>query len=316
MTREQRHSIMATDPVTSLCLAPHAAEPTLDGMSELGSQAPAQVVYGGMLREAEEGHAMVVTGGIRAALVAVALALVSCGPGTPVRTSPPSGTPTVAPRPSAALGACASVRTTTPIDQVSAACAALWAPYGVTKVPPANLTDSTPVPSAVVNATQGAVSDSVARDWATAVNRTGMWLRWSEANDQYQITSKIESGRVVNATLDSAMRRGVPISDPDCDLFAEQYLLYPMNADGKAFFASFGEDTQDQYVFVEHYSGPCAIVGSTTNGASQTLLSTDSAVVTVSAGTVQHDALLGDIWFGDGAAFCTSRGAPSAWCSR
>ena len=77
--------------------------------------------------------------------------------------------------------------TTTAIDQVPAACAALWAPYGVTKVPPANLTDSTPPPPTVVNATNGAVSDATLRAWALASNRDCALVQWAETNDQISI---------------------------------------------------------------------------------------------------------------------------------
>jgi hypothetical protein len=205
--------------------------------------------------------------------------------------------------------------TTTPIDQVPAACAALWAPYGVTKVPPSNLTDATPTPPPVVNGTGGAVTDAVAQAWAVAVNRTGMWLRWSEANDQYELTTYIESRQVVNAAIDQVMRHGTSVIDPDCDLFATEYRLFPLTAQGSAFFTSFGQITHDSYVLVEQYPGPCAILGKDPTGNTQTLVSTPNSIVSVSAGNVRHDPLLGDIWFADGAAFCSNRGAPTAWCS-
>lgn len=262
-----------------------------------------------------EGKAMVRTGGIRVGTVAVAAMVASCGTPAPHSTTSPTPHSTTPPRPSAAAGPCASVTTTTPIAQVPAACAALWAPYGVTKVPPANLTDATPAPPPVTNATRGAVSDADAQAWALAVNRTGMWLRWSEANDQYALTTYLEARQVVNATLDQAMRRGTSVIDPDCDLFATQYRLFPLTTEGSAFFTSFGQATHDSYVFVERYPGPCAILGKDAAGSTHTLLSTPNSVVSLSAGTVRHDPLLGDIWFGDGAAFCTNSGAPTAWCS-
>ena len=258
---------------------------------------------------------MVLTDGIRVGVAAMVVILTACGSSSVVHTPPPTAGSTPAPRSSAAAGACASVTTTTPIEQVPAACAALWAPYGVTKVPPANLTDSTPVPPSVVNATGGAISDADAAAWALAVNRTGEWLRWSEAYGQYQLTNHIESSQVVNAAIDQAMRQGMSVIDPECDLFAQKYVLYPMTAAGHTFFSSFGQVTHDQFVFVESYPAPCAILERNGTGPPQTLLSTQLAVVSVSAGAVRHDAVLGDIWFGDGTAFCTSRGAPTAWCS-
>lgn len=259
---------------------------------------------------------MVLTDGIRVAVATVALLLVaSCGSTLPAVTTSATARPTTAPRPSAAAGPCASVTTTTPIEQVPPACAALWAPYGVTKVPPANLTDSTPQAPPVVNGTHGAVTDAASDAWAMAANRTGTWLRWSEVNDQYQLTTHIESTQVVNATVDRLMRSGTSVIDPACDLFADKYSLFPMTAEGSRFFTSFGEVTHDEYVLVEHYPGPCAILGKSPSGSTQTVLATPNSIVSISAGTLRHDPLLGDLWFGDGAAFCSDRGAPTSWCS-
>jgi hypothetical protein len=167
----------------------------------------------------------------------------------------------------------------------------------------------------VVNGTNGAVSDTQAQAWALAANRAGVWLQWSEANDQFALTSRIEAAQVENAQIDQFMRQGISVIDPSCDLFAEQYRLFPMRAEGSAFFASFGETARDAYVFVEHYPGPCSISGRDAQGHTRTLLSTQSATVSISAGVVRRDALLGQIWFSDGAAFCSDRGAPIDWCS-
>jgi hypothetical protein len=251
-----------------------------------------------------------------AGLAVGALALSSCG--TPTSPATTTARPTATPlaRPSAATGPCASVRTTTAIDQVPAACAALWAPYGVTKVPPANLTDSTPAPRDVVNATNGAVSDADAHAWALAANRAGTWLQWSEANDQFGLTTRIEGAQVVNAQIDKFMRQGIAVMDPSCDLFAQDYRVFPMTNAGTTFFSSFGESTRDGFVLVERYPGPCAITGKDAQGNIRTLLSTATPTVSISAGEIRTDPLLGRIWFGDGAAFCTDRGAPLNWCAQ
>jgi hypothetical protein len=141
-----------------------------------------------------------------------------------------------------------------------------------------------------------------------------MWLRWSEANDQFGLTTRIEGSQVVNAQIDRLLRQGTVVSDPDCDLFAQKYELFQMTPEGKRFFSSFGEATQDRYVLVEHYPGPCAITGTGASGHVQTLLSTPNATVSISAGQFRQDPMLGAIWFGDGAAFCSDRGAPTTWC--
>jgi hypothetical protein len=203
---------------------------------------------------------------------------------------------------------------TTPIGQVPAACAALWAPYGVTKVPPANLTDSTPVPPSVVNGTSGGVTNADVQAWAMAANRAAVWLRWSEANDQFQLTQKLEGPLVVNAQLDQLMRQGVAISDPACDLFAQRYVLFPMTPQGLRFFASFAERTLDQFVFEEKYPGPCSLTATFSDGRTQTLFPSAGPVTSVVAGAVRHDPVMGDIWYITAGGFCTDRGAPTEWC--
>lgn len=142
-----------------------------------------------------------------------------------------------------------------------------------------------------------------------------MWLRWSEVNDQFGLTHFIEGSQVVNAQIDKLMRGGTIVVDPDCDLFAQKYVVFPMTDTGTAFVAAFGEATHDRFVFVEHYPGPCAITGTGPSGQMRTLLATPNATVSLSAGQLRLDPLLGDIWFGDGAAFCTDRGAPETWCA-
>ncbi len=160
----------------------------------------------------EEGHGIMrlvaLRGGLTASLMAAALA--SCGAPAPSST-PASARPTASalPRPSAAAGPCASVLTTTPISQVPAACAALWAPYGVTKVPPANLTDATPPPPPVINRTNGSVSDGEARIVGAGVERAGIWYAVERGERcSTSLTPRIEGSNVVNAQLDQLMRQG------------------------------------------------------------------------------------------------------------
>src|ERR1700694_4527709 len=102
-------------------------------------------------------------------------------------TTPPSPCSSAAPSASVTVGGpCASVKTTTAIADVPPACAALWAPYQVTKVPPPDilLQDHVPLAPPVKNMTTGAVSDADAQLWANASNRDSGWYKWAEANDQ------------------------------------------------------------------------------------------------------------------------------------
>lgn len=282
----------------------------------MGVPQTATVVYGQRSREAMEGHAMVLTGGIRVGMVTVAVMAASCGPATPSSTASPTAHATTAPRPSAAVGACASVTTTTPIAQVSAACAALWAPYGVTKVPPANLTDATPTPpgALVVNGTQGAVSDTEAQRWALAANRAAIWDRWAERYDQVALLNHIIAQSLVPASELSAMNQGAQVNQPDCSSFGTRYGVFPIGTTGATYFSGLGQHTSASYVLSVMYPGPCQIVASYPDGRKSVLFSFATAGTTVFAGSVHDDPVLGSLWFAEAAADCANQAAPQAWC--
>lgn len=282
------------------------------GWSETGGGG---VVYGRACWRAEEGHAMVLTGGIRVCLVAMlALALSSCGDPTGGHTATPTPRAPIAPRPSAAAGACASVATTTPIEQVPAACATLWAPYGVTKVPPANLTDATPQPPPVVNATKGAVSDSQIATWILASNRDSLWYRWAEANDQSSLMPRLGEVSLDPRAELQAMAANEPISQPDCALFPVKLKVFPISTADHRFFVAEGETVGDTYVFVGAYSAPCAVTATDPSGKIVTLASYTSVGVTFFASHLVDDPLLGPLLFYDGAGNCGQQGAPTTWC--
>src|ERR1035437_760935 len=225
------------------------------------------VVYGRACWRAEEGHAMVLTGGIRVCLVAMlALALSSCGDPTGSHTAPPTVRPSIAPRPSAAAGAWASVATTTPIEQGPAACATVWAPYGVTKVPPANLTDATPAAPTVVNETNGAVPDSQIATWILASNRDSLWYRWAEANDQATLLPHLGKLSLDPRSELQAMASNEPISQPDCPLSPTNLKIPSIRPEDLRFFTSRGQTVSDAYVFAGTYSAPCYVTATTASG--------------------------------------------------
>src|SRR3979411_1282610 len=118
------------------------------------------------------------------AMLGMGWALAACGS---ISTHTPSAGSSASPSASVTVGGpCASVKTTTAIVDVPPACAALWAPYQVTKVPPPDILQQERVPLAppVKNSTNGAVSDADAQLWANADNAGSGWFKWAEANGQ------------------------------------------------------------------------------------------------------------------------------------
>ncbi len=255
-------------------------------------------------------------GGIRTIVLAtLAVAgLSSCGNPAPVHTQTGTASATAAPRPSAAAGPCASVTTTTPIGQVPAACAALWTPYGVTKVPPANLTDATPAPPAVVNGTQGGLTGTELAFWVRASTRASVWYRWAEANDQAALIPHLGQLSLVPKVELQAMAANEPISQPDCALFPTKVEAFTITRDELHFFVTEGEIVAARYAFVGTYPGPCLVTAEGPTGKPITLASYPSASVTFFASSMVNDALLGPILFTDGAGNCTDPGAPTRWC--
>lgn len=242
-------------------------------------------------------------------------ALAGCGsPGPSTPRPSPTPSPVVGPEPSAATGPCASVMTTTPIAQVPPACAAVWAPYGVTRVPPANLTDSTPVPATVINETGGAVSDADARAWALASNRGSIWYQWAEANVQPSLLAHLTVPSLAPTIELRALADGERVSQPSCAIFPTRSVLFPDSAVGHRYFSGRGESVTDAYVFVGLYPGGCTVTATAADGQVRTIESYPTVGTTFFAGHLLNDPVLGTIWFADGAGNCTDAGAPNEWC--
>src|SRR5438132_9837578 len=147
--------------------------------------------------------------------------LLAAGCGSPSAPTSKASARAVAASPSPSGGPCATVKTTTSIDQVPTACAALWAPYDVTKVPPPDIIQQERVPPAphVVNKTNGAVSDAEAQSWANASNNGSGWFKWAEANDQPGFLTHLEVIADVLPAEQLALSRGAYVTQPDCNLY-------------------------------------------------------------------------------------------------
>ena len=220
---------------------------------------------------------------------------------------------------SAANGACSSVHTTTPIDKVPVACAALWEPYRVTMVPPSDILQQEHVPAAprVVNMTSGAVSQADAQHWANASNRGSGWYKWAEAFDQPYLLPHLVGPALIGPTQEKALEQGARISLPDCAIYPLTNALYPVLADGKAYFASKHLPTDDTYVLVVTYSGPCAATATYPDGHTQSIPETSGPVTAFEPGVLRPDAVLGDTWYTDAGGSCSDpAGPPPEWCGR
>jgi len=246
------------------------------------------------------------------------LAASGCGGAASARTASPRSI--TAPTGAAVTGgACADVRTTTSIEQVTLACQALWSPYGVTEVPPINVLrlEHVPNPPMVVNMTNGAVSDATARHWADASNRDSGWWKWAQQNDQLLLLHDLVGPALVPAAEVEALQSGGSVAQPDCNLYPISWKLFALGAAGRSYFARKGASTDATYLFVVVYSGPCAETVKHGDGATTTIVDFTQNTTVFSPGVLRHDPLLGDLWFADAGGSCQDPvGPPPAWCGR
>lgn len=245
--------------------------------------------------------------------------LVSACSGSAAPGSTPRASPAASASPAATASPCASVRTTTPMARVPRACALLWEPYHVTMVPPSDILQQEHVPAAppVKNMTNGAVSQADAQHWANAANWNSGWDKWAQANDQPFLLSVLTGPALVSAVESNALQQGATIDQPACNLYPESAALFPIGADGNAYFARKGLPTDNSYVIVAVYTGPCNPVATYPDGHTQTLPGLQATSAAFEPGTLRHDPLLGDIWYTDAGGNCQDpAGPPPEWCGR
>jgi hypothetical protein len=245
------------------------------------------------------------------------LAVTACAAVAP-RHSPATHADTAA----AAAGAtepCAAVTTTTSLEQVALTCQQRWLPYGVTEVPPSNELALEHVPAAptVANMTGGAVSDATAQHWADASNRDSGWWQWAQGHDQLFVLRHLVGPSLIPAAEVEALQTGGSVEQPACNLYPLSWKLFPVGADGRAYFARKNLPIDDQYVFVVVYSGPCSETLRSSSGAPTTIVDFTEDTTVFSPGVLRGDPVLGDIWFADAGGNCQDpMGPPAAWCGR
>ena len=247
------------------------------------------------------------------------LAVTACGAAAsphPVAPRPPSA---LAPAPAAAKGPCWAVTTTTALTDVAPACQQRWSSYGVTDVPPPDELTLEHVPAAptVANMTGGAVSDATAQHWADASNWDSGWWKWAQRYDQLFVLRHLVGPALIPAVEVEALQNGGTVDQPDCNLYPLSWKLFPVDAGGRAYFARKNLPTDDAYVFVVVYSGPCSETVHSAGGESTAVVDFTEDTTVFSPGVLRADPVLGDIWFADAGGNCQDpSGPPAAWCGR
>jgi hypothetical protein len=106
-----------------------------------------------------------------------------------------------------------------------------------------------------------------------------------------------------NSGVGEALNAGKKVDDPPCDLYASEAALVPIDDGMRAFLARRGGGAaQDLYAVVDIYNGPCQVTtGDTVLGSFG-----PKSPVGFETGRLVHDTLLGEIWFADDGAQCSS----------
>lgn len=244
----------------------------------------------------------------------LALTLVGCSTGStssPQATATPSLTGSV---PAGLSGPCAAVKVTTPIDKAPAACAALWQPYDVTGVPPADLLSKVPAAPKVRNMTQNAVSDKTAQEWADASNRQSAWYGWAVANGQQPFLEHLASPtELVRSSDSSVLLDGARIVYPTCALYPDTITVAPTDADEIAFFEGINVTVKSKYTLVETFRGSCQINAIYPDGHKVMLSDRVDSITNFFPGTTRSDQLLGDLWMTEASGTCDSS-IRQTWC--
>ena len=247
------------------------------------------------------------------------LSACSASSATPTAHASQSASAPASAAPSTVATACASVHTTTPITKVPTACELLWEPTHDTLVPPVNILQQEKVPAAppVQNMTNGAVSQTDAQHWADAANYDSGWDKWAEANGQAFLLTRLSGPALVSTANVQALERGATIDQPSCNLYPTSVALYPVGADGSAYFIRKGLPADMEYVLVTTATGPCHPVATYPDGHQETLPGLETTTTLFAPGRLEHDPLLGDIWYADAGGNCSdSVGPPPEWCGR
>jgi len=205
------------------------------------------------------------------------------------------------------------------IDDVAPACQARWVPYGVTEVPPANELTIEHVPNApaVVNMTDGAVTDATAQHWANASNWDSGWWQWAQAHGQLFMLRNLVGPALIPVAEVEALQHGGTVAQPDCNLYPVSSTLFAVGDAGRAYFARKHLPTDDTYVFVVVYRGPCSETLKTADGVTSSIVDFTENTTVFAPGTLRSDPVLGDLWFADAGGNCQDPlGPPPVWCGR
>lgn len=172
-----------------------------------------------------------------------------------------------------------------------------------------------PTPPAVDNQTHGAVSDADAAQMAIAFNREGALERWADEHKQYGFRFHLFATALNSGPEAQALTRGDAVHAPPCLFFYPKMTLRLVDHGLVAFLAKQHMATNAAVYFqTVSAAEPCTVTATDPDGKVSTIDTVPAGVVSLFAGSVVTDAVLGQFWHTDGATLCPTAGLAARYC--
>jgi hypothetical protein len=150
-----------------------------------------------------------------------------------------------------------------------------------------------------------------------ASNRESGWFQWGESNGQLPFLAHLSAQNLLNPAERSALDAGATIEQSACNLYPLAAAVFPIGADGRAYFAPSGLPSSDAYLLVVRFPVPCSAVARYPDGHTTSINEAPNGSTAFAPGHLVHDHVLGDIWYVDSGGNCNDpKGPPPEWCGR
>jgi hypothetical protein len=168
---------------------------------------------------------------------------------------------------------------------------------------------------AVKNGTNGALTDAQAQAMVAAFWKANAIYQWGANKDELALVVHLNSENLFVGPELEALGNGVPVQDPNCDVYPSAVTVLPMSPPFTSWLAQNNQSVKATYALFITVGAPggCTVT-QTVNGKTTPLLPSFTTAKLLVPGSVLHDPALGDVFYSEAQAACTQRGAPASLC--
>ena len=249
-------------------------------------------------------------------VMAVLLAACASAPATRTASSTPATIPTPNqpdPNATAVPDPGAWPEQDTPYAQASAKLQQAWAVYGVTIIPSRHVFAGMPAVPAVLNKTNGALTQAQVQQIGLAYYRTNALWGWASSRDQTKLQVYLANQGFLNTAAGDAESKGEPVQEPTCALYPTQMAVVPVDSSITSFLQAHGYTVSSAQALSEGYKTPCTITALTPTGPQPVFNEKYGTTLGVETGSVRADPVLGLVYFREAARECPESGLPTPW---